>query len=104
VETLAAGFLKPSEAAQQIGATWTSGRRTPQGNKAVGGVANSRHLSGDAADFVPSKGQGMGGLAAQLKRAYPNAKILNEGDHIHVENSGWGVPYHGKRGTQGLRN
>lgn len=89
--------------AQTFGANWTSGRRTPEGNKLVGGVANSRHLAGDASDFTPRKGQSMGQLAAELRRAYPDARIINEGDHVHVERSGWNVPYHGRRGTQGLR-
>lgn len=102
--TLAAAFPNAAETARKLGANWTSGRRTPEGNRLVGGVANSRHLTGDAADFTPARGQTMGGLAAALRQLHPGARIINESDHVHVQRSGWNVPYHGRRGTTGLRN
>lgn len=79
----------------------TSGRRTVAGNGAVGGVANSLHLSGDAADFVPAQGQSMIDLYQQARSYFPNAtEILNEGNHIHVGQRGYGrVPYYGRKGT-----
>jgi hypothetical protein len=86
-----------------VPANWTSGRRTPEGNRAVGGVPNSAHLTGDAADFTPRAGQSMSQLAAELRRRFPGARVINEGDHVHVQQSGWGVPYHGRRGSQGAR-
>lgn len=85
------------------GANFTSGRRTPQGNRLVGGDPNSRHLAGDAADFTPARGQTLRQLAAELRRAYPGANVLIESDHVHVSQPGWNVPYHGRRGTTGLR-
>lgn len=68
------------------GATLTSNLRTPEHNRAVGGVPNSDHLTGQAADFVPPKGQTMAELATQLK-SVGIGQVINEGTHVHVE---WG--------------
>ncbi|MGJ3629814.1 hypothetical protein AB5I41_28820 [Sphingomonas sp. MMS24-JH45] len=47
----------------------------------------------------------MGTSVAALRAFYGlSAKILDEGDHIHVEQRGYGrTPYHGRRGTTGAR-
>jgi hypothetical protein len=63
----------------------TSTLRTPARNRAVGGVANSYHLSGQARDSVPPPGMSMAAYAAELRRLNPDKQVINEGDHVHME-------------------
>jgi hypothetical protein len=66
----------------------TSTLRTPARNKAVGGVPNSYHLTGQARDSVPPPGMSMADYHAQLKRLNPGMDVINEGDHVHIEPRG----------------
>ena len=76
----------------------TSGRRTPQGNADVGGVPNSRHLTGNAVDY---DGPNLNALAAEARTKFPGARVLIHNGHVHVEGDGISAPYYGKRGTRG---
>lgn len=67
------------------GATVTSRARTPQHNAEVGGKPNSYHLTDQARDFVPPVGMTIPQMAARLKAAMPDAKVIAEKDHAHVQ-------------------
>ena len=83
------------------GVTVTSGRRTPERNAAVGGAANSYHLSGQAMDLTPPPGMNMAQLEQRLRASgLQFAELINEGDHIHVAWSGDGAPPSGAGGTR----
>lgn len=68
-----------------IGAKVTSGVRSTQHNAEVGGVPNSRHLTGNAADLVPPAGMTLAQLGDEARRRMPGAKVIVESDHVHIE-------------------
>lgn len=81
----------------------TSGRRTAEGNLAVGGVANSAHLTGRAADYW---GADLGAVLREVQTipGVRKAFIHGQGGRRHVHSEGdWNTPYFGRNGTRGLR-
>lgn len=68
--------------------------RTPQHNKAVGGVPNSFHTRKGpdgralARDSLPPQGMSMSAYASLLRRQNPDLDVINEGDHVHLEPKG----------------
>lgn len=95
IEGVAGGTQQAPEQAPQLfaalgqkyGIQPTSVTRTPQRNREVGGVANSYHLTGQAADFV---------VPQQMKTQFiqdarqNGFEAIDEGDHIHIEPAGRG--------------
>ncbi len=96
-----AGFVPPTSLAH---GKMTSGRRTVEGNRAVGGVVNSPHLGPNAADYWgPDLNATLGDVRKLpgLKRAFIHD--AGSGKHVHAEGEGWNTPYFGKRGAKGKR-
>ena len=77
----------------------TSGRRTPEGNAAVGGVSNSWHLNGDAVDY---SGPNLPALLDEVRSRFPGANaFIHKGNHVHAQMRGLNAPYFGRNGTKG---
>lgn len=68
------------ERQDELIAEWERG-----GRRGVRPATNSHHLTGQAVDLVPRRGETVAQLAARLKAAGLNP--LNEGDHAHLQ---WG--------------
>lgn len=72
----------------------TSGYRTPDHNRAVGGVANSFHMRRDASgnalarDSVPPPGMTLHAYYQQLRSLNPDKDVILESDHVHMEPHG----------------
>lgn len=77
----------------------TSGRRTAEGNKAVGGVPGSWHVDGNAVDY---DGPDLNALLADVRQTYPGAKAFIHDGHVHTQDRRIRAPYYGKHGTANL--
>lgn len=91
------------------GVDFTSGFRTPQDTARIrqqgySPAAGGAHEHGDGIDLTPGRsGWSMRRLefeARKLAKPYSNAKIINEGHHIHFAIPGWGMA----PGTPGTPN
>lgn len=69
------------------GATVTSGQRTPEHNREVGGVPNSYHLTGQARDILPPRDPQEAAMIRQ-QAAANGLEVVDEGDHWHLEPRG----------------
>ena len=82
--------------AKELGLTWTSGKRSSQGNKDVGGYSKSYHLEGKAADFSNGHAQTpemdslylwakeSGMYVELLYSPLDNGKSNDHYDHVHI--------------------
>lgn len=77
----------------------TSGRRTPEGNRIVGGVPGSGHLRGTDADY---DGPDLNALLQEVRGLPGHEKSFIHRGHVHGRGK-WNVPYFGKNGTKGLK-
>lgn len=77
----------------------TSGRRTVEGNRLVGGVPGSAHVAGHGVDY---DGPDLNALLAEVRRLPGHRKSFIHKGHVHGEGD-WNVPYFGRRGTTGLK-
>lgn len=88
----------------------TSGFRTPEyqaemRRRGYHPAQNSAHLDGSALDLLPPPGKPMSWLKDRVRAYDPNARLLNEGDHLHVTFPGYyGAPALGGARAAKLRN
>jgi hypothetical protein len=78
----------------------TSGRRTPEGNRLVGGVPGSWHPDGNAIDY---DGPNLPALLQEVQATFPGAKAFIHKNHVHTQDRRIRAPYFGQRGTTGLK-
>ena len=71
-----------------------SGYRTPRVNALVGGVKNSQHLIGQAADIRPKDPQQFQRLVAFLKAHTMTDQLLTGSNWLHISWTPFGQPRH----------
>lgn len=76
----------------------TSGRRTLEGNAAVGGVRGSWHVDGNAVDY---DGPDLNALLGEVRSLYPGANAFIHKGHVHAQDRRIKAPFYGKNGTRG---
>ena len=91
-------FAKPPQKLQH--GAMTSGRRTEEGNRLVGGEPDSWHVDGNAVDY---DGPDLKALLAEVRETYPGAKAFIHKGHVHTQDRRITAPYYGERGTRGRR-
>lgn len=74
-----------------------SGYRCPQVNKHVGGVANSQHMSGCAADIRPADMKQFSKMIETLKTSLFVDQLLTASSWCHVSWQPHGIPRHDVR-------
>jgi hypothetical protein len=94
-----AAFLAEPPPRLKYGAM-TSGKRTPEGNRLVGGVPDSWHVDGNAVDY---DGPDLPALLGEVRQRFPGSKAFIHGGHVHVQDRRLRAPYFGQRGTTGLK-
>jgi hypothetical protein len=88
----------------------TSGYRSPEyqedmKRRGYKPADNSAHLDGSAFDLLPPAGRSMAWLKERVKRFDPTARMLDEGNHLHVTFPGYyGAPPIGGAKAAGVRN
>lgn len=66
---------------------------------------NSGHLDGSSFDVLPPEGKSMGWLKGEIRRFDPKARMLDEGNHLHLTIPGYyGAPAIGGAKSAGLKN
>ena len=87
-------LLEPAREAISCPIIINSGFRTPRVNAQVGGVKNSQHLLGQAADIRPQDPAQFQRLVAFLKTHTLTDQLLTGNGWLHISWNPFGIPRH----------